>query len=257
MRSNNLFFSLVLVLFFMPMTVALSADDSPVYELRVYTCEPGKLEALHSRFRNHTMKIFEKHGIKNIAYWTPTEGDKASNTLVYLLEHKSRAAADESWMGFRNDAEWKAVAAKSREDHGKILAHKPESTYMVANDYSPAIKPVDHTDTYELRVYTTNPGKLELLNARFGGGEVAIFHRVGMNSVGYWTPQDAPASKNTLVYMLQHKTRDDAKKSWQAFVSDAEWKEMRAETEKDGKFLSQRPESMFLKPTDYSPKPTH
>ena len=112
MRSNNLFFSLVLVLFFMPMTVALSADDSPVYELRVYTCEPGKLEALHSRFRNHTMKIFEKHGIKNIAYWTPTEGDKASNTLVYLLEHKSRAAADESWMGFRNDAEWKAVAAK-------------------------------------------------------------------------------------------------------------------------------------------------
>ena len=236
-------------------TRTAKASDGPVYELRTYTCAPGKLAPLHARFREHTMKIFEKHGMKNVAYWTPTEGETAGITLVYLLEHESRQAAQRSWDGFRNDPEWKQVAAQSAADHGKILAKPPEKTYMVVNDYSPAIGPVDPSKTYELRIYTTHPGKLDPLNARFRGGEVDIFHRLGMKSVGYWTPLDETESKNTLIYMLQHDSRDAARASWKAFGRDPEWKQMRAESEQDGTFLSKRPESTFLKTTDYSPLP--
>ena len=193
--------------------------------------------------------------MKNVAYWTPIEGETSETTLVYLLEHKSRDAATASWDAFRADPEWKMVAARSQQDHGKILAKPPEVTFLVANDYSPATGPVAADKTYELRIYKTNAGKLDLLNSRFRGGEVAIFHRLGMQSVGYWTPQDEPASQNTLVYMLQHENRDSARDSWKAFGSDPEWKTMRAETEKDGAFLSERPQSTFLKTTDYSPQP--
>lgn len=246
---------LVLSLTLFGVTAFTNAADSPVYELRIYTCEPGKLDALHTRFRDHTLRIFEKHGMKNVAYWTPIEGETAETTLVYLLEHKSRDAAAASWEAFRADPEWKMVAAQSQADHGKILAKPPESTYLTANDYSPPIAPVDPDKSYELRIYKTNAGKLDLLNDRFRGGEVAIFHRLGMNSVGYWTPQDEPASPHTLVYMLQHEDREAARKSWKEFSNDPEWKTMRSESEKDGAFLSERPQSTFLKTTDYSPRP--
>lgn len=111
--------------------------NSPVYELRVYVCEPGKLEALNDRFRNHTLRLFEKHGMENVAYWTPTDGDAAENTLIYVLKHASREAAEASWKAFRNDSEWRRVAAESEEKHGKILAQPPQSTFMKVTDYSP------------------------------------------------------------------------------------------------------------------------
>ena len=81
--------------------------QSPVvYELRTYTTHDGKLPALHKRFRDHTMKIFEKHGMKNVAYWLPTD---KKDTLIYVIAHKSLKAADASWDAFRNDPEWKAA----------------------------------------------------------------------------------------------------------------------------------------------------
>ncbi len=103
-----------------------------VYELRTYTTHEGRLPALHKRFRDHTMKIFEKHGMKNIAYWIPTE---KKDTLVYIIAHKSMKAADASWDGFRNDPEWKAVYQASIED-GKIVK-SVEKQFMTATDYSP------------------------------------------------------------------------------------------------------------------------
>lgn len=113
----------------------LTADDAPptkVYELRTYTTHPGKLEALHARFRDHTMKIFEKHGMTNVMYWTP-EGKE--NTLVYLLAHDSKEAAAKSWAGFRNDPEWKKAFAASRENGPLVM--KVEKTYLSPTDFSP------------------------------------------------------------------------------------------------------------------------
>ena len=109
-----------------------------VYELRTYTTEPGRLPARHARFRDHTVKLFEKHGIKNVIYLTPVdaEGKPVDNKLVYLLAHKSQAAAKASFESFGNDPEWKA-AREASEAGGKILSMRPESQFYVPTDYSP------------------------------------------------------------------------------------------------------------------------
>ena len=110
-------------------------EERKVFELRTYTATPGNLDNLHARFRDHTTRIFRKHGMEVVAYWAPTEGEEAENTLVYVLEHKSRAAADASWQAFIADPEWAEVAAASNAN-GPILAGI-EKLFMKATDYSP------------------------------------------------------------------------------------------------------------------------
>jgi NIPSNAP len=109
-----------------------------VYELRIYHVVPGKLDALLARFRDHTMKIFERHGMKNVAYWTPVDEPQKSNTLIYILEHPSRAAAVDNWKSFQDDPEWKKVKEKS-EENGKLV-EKVDSTYMSMTDFSPRLR---------------------------------------------------------------------------------------------------------------------
>jgi hypothetical protein len=109
-----------------------------VYELRVYHVAPGKLDELLARFRDHTMKIFERHGMKSVAYWTPVDEPQKGNTLIYILQHPSRTAADANWNSFRDDAEWKSVKAKS-EENGKLV-EKVDSTYMRLTDFSPRLR---------------------------------------------------------------------------------------------------------------------
>lgn len=105
-----------------------------VFEIRTYTCEPDKLPALLTRFRNHTTKLFEKHGMTNIGYWVPTDGDRAKDTLIYVLAHESRAAADKSWKAFRTDPEW-IKARDASEADGKIVS-KVESIFAAPTDFS-------------------------------------------------------------------------------------------------------------------------
>ncbi len=108
-----------------------------VYELRAYSAAPGKLPELLTRFREHTVKLFEKHGMKNVAYWTPVDEPGKSNTLIYILRHESREAATANWKAFQDDAEWKSVKEKS-EANGKLV-DKVDSTYMTLTDFSPAL----------------------------------------------------------------------------------------------------------------------
>lgn len=112
--------------------VSAEDTDETVYELRTYTTAEGKLPALHARFRDHTMKLFEKHGMKNVIYFTPVD---KPNTLVYLLQHKSRDAAKASWDGFRNDPEWQKAFKASRQDGPLVV--KVESQFLKTTDYSP------------------------------------------------------------------------------------------------------------------------
>lgn len=113
---------------------AHAQDQGPVFELRIYTATPGNLEALLNRFRNHTTALFEKHGMTNIGYWVPTDGDEAQNTIVYVLKHESREAANASWRAFATDPEWQAVNEASNAD-GNILQGL-ERKYMTATDFS-------------------------------------------------------------------------------------------------------------------------
>ena len=108
-----------------------------VYELRTYTVLPGRLPALHRRFAEHTMKLFEKHGMKNEMYWTPTDDARKDNTLIYFLAHESQEAADRSWKAFQADPEWIKVRDASEAD-GKILAKPPERVYMRLTEFSPS-----------------------------------------------------------------------------------------------------------------------
>ena len=106
-----------------------------VYELRIYTATPGNLDNLHARFRDHTIRIFEKHGMEIVGFWSPTaEGDR-DNQLIYILEHSSRQAADAAWTAFGSDPEWRSVSEASNAN-GQILANV-ERHYMVSTDYSP------------------------------------------------------------------------------------------------------------------------
>ena len=108
-----------------------------VFEMRKYYALPGRLDALNARFRNHTTKLFEKHGMENIGYWMPTEGPEAGRVLVYILAFPSLEAKEAAWKAFGNDPEWKKVRKESEMD-GKIV-EKIESTLLKAADYS-AIK---------------------------------------------------------------------------------------------------------------------
>jgi hypothetical protein len=105
---------------------------APLYELRTYYAHPGKMADLNKRFRDHTLKMFEKHGMKNVAYWTPVDKPEV---LVYVIAHKSKQAADKSWQEFKDDPEWQAAYKESHKNGPLVM--KVESVYMTATDYSP------------------------------------------------------------------------------------------------------------------------
>jgi len=115
-----------------PVLQAQEMPQSPVFELRTYTTNPGKLETLHTRFREHTMALFEKHGMHNVGYWVPVD---KSDTLIYLISHASLEAAEDSWQAFGADPEWRAVYQASIA--GGRLVKKIDSVFMTATDYSP------------------------------------------------------------------------------------------------------------------------
>jgi hypothetical protein len=105
---------------------------------------------------------------------------------------------------------------------------------------------------YEIRTYTTHPGKLDALQRRFRDHTMQIFTKHGMTNIGYWVPQDSARSANTLVYILAYPSRDAARQSWDAFRADPEWQRVRAASEADGPIVL-KVESVFATPTDFSP----
>ncbi|HET7923895.1 MAG TPA: NIPSNAP family protein [Rhodanobacteraceae bacterium] len=111
------------------------AKGGKVFELRTYTSPEGRLGDLLARFRNDTLRIFEKHGMDNVGYWVPADAPAASNTLVYILAHDSRDAATKSWAAFRDDPEWKAVAERTQAN-GPIVSNVV-SVFLEPTDFSP------------------------------------------------------------------------------------------------------------------------
>ena len=234
---------------------ALAAEpDTRCFEMRTYFAAPGKLDGLLARFRDHTVKLFEKHGMTNIGYWVPIEN--ADNKLVYVLAFPSREARDKSFKEFGADPDWKA-AAKASEANGKLVG-RIASVFLSATDFSPAIQPsVAGPRVFELRTYTTTPGNLVRLQARFRDHTLALFAKHGMTNLFYWTPMAGqPTAENTLVYLLAHKDADAAKASFTAFRADPVWVAAKEASEKDGGGSLTVPDgvkSEFLKATDFSP----
>ena len=111
------------------------AQSGQVFELRTYTANPGRLDALNTRFRDHTIDLFERHRMTNIGYWTPQDTPSSSNTLIYIIAHNSREAAQTNWQNFGNDPEWQRVSRESQLD-GRIL-NNVESVFLDPTDFSP------------------------------------------------------------------------------------------------------------------------
>lgn len=242
---------LPIVAFAMTATSYAAADKESVYELRTYYAAEGKLDDLHARFRDHTIKIFEKHGIKNIGYWVPLEN--ADRKLVYLLSYPSRDAAKQSWKEFFADAQWQA-AQKASEANGRLVA-KVESVFLKATDYSPEIVAAKSGEprVFELRTYKATPGKLDDLNARFRNHTLALFKKYGMTNFGYFTPADkAKGADDTLIYLLAHKSKEAGEASFKAFRVDPDWVAAKKQSEANGS-LTVKVESAYMAPTDYSP----
>ena len=122
-----------------PPTIAPSPSivkDSRCFEIRTYYAAPGKLEELHARFRDHTMKLFKKHGMGVVGFWGPTDKEKgAENTLVYVMVFPSREARDKAWRAFATDPEW-TKARNESEKNGKLTDRPVESVILGATDYS-------------------------------------------------------------------------------------------------------------------------
>jgi hypothetical protein len=236
--------------------VAAEPKDTRVYEMRIYHAAPGKLDALNKRFRDHTVRLFEKHGMENLGYWTPI--DNTNNLLIYVLAHASRAARDKSFAAFGQDPEWKA-ASKASEANGKLVA-KIESYFMEPTDYSPAIKSSKvEPRVFELREYTASAGNLAALDSRFRDHTVKLFAKHGMQNLFYWhlTPGQKDADRK-LIYIIAHKSPEAGAASFGAFRQDPDWVKARAESEKKaGGSLTEAGmagvKSTYMKATDYSP----
>jgi hypothetical protein len=243
-----------LLLLSLTFTTAMNAAQQiGIYEMRVYYAAPGKLEDLHARFRDHTMKLFTQHGMMNFGYWVPV--NNTNNQLIYVLGYPDRESARKSWKGFGSDPEWQKVV-KTTEANGKLVA-KSESIFMKATDYSPIVKNSVEpaARTFELRTYKATLGKLDDLHARFRNHTMNLFSKHGMTHYGYWTPVDKDkGAENTLIYILAHKSQEAAQESFKGFRADPDWIAARkASEEKAGGSLTLKVESLFMKPTDYSP----
>ena len=250
------------------MTVSLAAtfpsiaaeQDSRCYELRTYTTAPGKMEGLHTRFRDHTLRLFARHGITSLGYWERLDKEgQPANQLTFLLSYPDRAAREKSWKAFLADPDWQA-AAKASEAGGPLLVKGGVTNiFLKATDYSPAVAPGGRAEarTFELRIYKCEAGRLPNLNERFRDHTLKLFSKHSMTNFGYWTPMEASqGADDTLVYILAHKSREAAAASFNAFRADPDWVAARkASEEKAGGSLTVKDgvTSIFMKPTDYSP----
>lgn len=240
-------------------TADAPAQDKPaakLYEMRVYYAQPGKLDALNARFRDHTVKLFAKHGMTNVGYFVP-EGENKENKLVYFLAFPDKAARDASFKAFVADPAWKAAAAASEKD-GKLIV-KIDSVFLTATDYSPAPRIEQKGGrVFELRTYTTTKGNLPGLDARFRDHTMKLFEKHGMTNVVYWhRAAGQPDADRNLTYLLAHPSKAAGLKAFDAFRTDPDWLAARkASEDKAGGSLTEAKGgvvSEYLVPTDYSP----
>jgi NIPSNAP protein len=234
-------------------TCLAAEKETRFFEMRTYYAAPGKLDDLLARFRDHTLKIFEKHGMANIGYWLPQTNSE--NKLIYLLAYPSREAHDRSWKEFSADPEWQSVAKQS-ERQGKLVT-KVESVFLQPTDFSPEVRPETSgaPRLYELRIYQAAPGKLDELLARFRNHTMTLFARHGMSQFGYWVPTEPKdGAGERLIYILVHKDHAAWADSFKAFRADPEWIKVKADSEANGSLtLEGGVKSVPMISTDFSP----
>ena len=238
----------------------LSAEEvaSPAprcFELRTYFAAEGKLGALNARFRDHTTRLFVRHGMTNVGYWMPVENPQRK--LIYLLSYPDLVAREASWKAFQADPDW--IAAKGESEKSGKLVEKVENRFLGLTDFSPVMKAPEAAapHTFEMRTYTATPGNLPRLLDRFKNHTVELFTEHGMGHYGYFTPLPGqPGADDTLIYFLVHASPAAQAASFAAFRSDPRWTKVLADSEAAaGGSLTTAGgvKSELLIATDYSP----
>ncbi|MDQ8180232.1 NIPSNAP family protein [Pelagicoccus sp. SDUM812005] len=228
-------------------------QDERLFELRVYHPFPGKLEALHDRFRNHTLALFEKHGMQHVGYWVT---DGADPKLVYLVAFADQAEKEQAWKGFLADPDWKAAYAESIK--AGRLVERVDSSLLRTTDFSPAIvqESVEPARVFELRRYQASEGNLASLDERFRSATMDLFAKHGASNLVYFHPADGePGAEDTLIYLLAYESEAARERMWEAFRKDPEWIQAKTASEaKAGGPLTAKGgvTSQILRPVDYS-----
>jgi len=232
-----------------------AAPDTRLFELRTYHANPGKLDDLLARFRDHTTKLFEKHGMTNVGYWVPVENP--DHLLIYLLAYPDRKAREASWQGFLADEAWKKAQAASERNGG--LVRRADQLFLTATAFSPGFggESKGAERLFEMRTYTTPAGKLPALHRRFSDHTLELFRKHGITNLGYFQPvAGQPAADQTLLYFLAHRDAAAATASWTGFRADPAWVAARKASEEAAGGSLTIPDgvkSVMLKPTDFSP----
>jgi len=218
--------------------------EGPVYELRIYHAREHRFGDLVDRFRQHTDRLFKRHGMKPLGYWAPSEGTaKNRRRFVYLLKHDSRYAAFRSWQHFTMDREWEAVL--DRPKFQGLLSEKPTSIFLTEHEGSQIAKSsVGANDgAFELRTWVARDDQREEVESLYAQQVTAHFAEYDVEPIGSWRPFDRPQSENTLIAILRHSSRAQASKSWAALEKKSGALLVR---------LARAPESLFLRPVEIS-----
>ncbi len=222
--------------------------NSKYFEIRKYYAHDGKLEELIARFENHTMAIFERIGMENIAYFLPLEND--DNSLTYILGYPDKASRDRMWNTFMADQEWIQAYQKSTENGA--LVKRVEETFMVlAPGLNSLPKPLP-SGVIQLRTYTCFDGKLFDLQRRFKDHTQALFERQDFRNYLYWVTDEEDGSQAKLIYLLGHRNELAFNQSFQNFLKDPDWVSARDASEANGK-LVEKVDAVMLKTLPFSP----
>lgn len=236
--------------------VASAAEkDARVYILSSLTAQPGKLDELQAVVRDRVLPEIAKHGVTVLGAFTPLENPDGKLFLVSACA--DAATLEKVGQAAENDSELASAmgAMEKLSDKGK----QPPPLFGETTDFSPAVAvgPGKEPRVFELRTYTTTPGNLPLLHARFREHTVALFAKYGMTNLWYWELfPDQKDAGNTLIYLLAHASPDAAKASFDGFRKDPAWTAARKASEEKGGGSLTVPDgvkSVFMKATDYSP----
>ncbi len=223
--------------------------SSMIYELRTYHAAEGKLDALLSRFRDHTTALFDKHGMQNVGYWVPIENEE--NLLIYLLGFPSKEHRESSWKAFREDPDW--INAKEESEVDGKLVNSVDNVFLTTTNFSPPLVIDDQSPrVFELRMYYTNEDQLVNLHSRFRDHTMEIFESNGMSNIVYFDLiDDQSGAKNTLIYLISHKDKETADLNWENFINDPDWITAYEKSIENGALVDSLT-SVFMIPTDFS-----
>jgi len=222
-----------------------SQADNRVYELRTYTAGTGRLDDLHARFRDHTIRLLEKYGATTVGFWVPS--DNADNKLVYLLSYPNQAARDRTWAGLAADPEWLRAKRSSELRDGKLV-ERIDSTFLTATAYSPTIRAARDPENrrFELRTATASEGQADALHARLRAETLPELERNGAAVLGVWTVNKASGNGTSVMYLVARKPELGESEKDSVVVSLNGVGMRRPAPRPD-------PSVLQLQPTDYSP----